>query len=116
VDFEPFESDIRPAELSREVEREFEELLEAYCAAVAGNSEIRAWVKAACPFEYATIERVGAVDRVFGSGAWICPDQLGERCVDALLDGGCDRWRAAQGAASVEKALFGFYERIEALQ
>ena len=116
VDFEPFESDYRAAELTADVEHEFETLLEDYCATVAGNKHIRAWVKAACPAEFAVIVRTGALQRVFGEGAWVCPNQLRARCADVLREGGLDEWHAARSAAAVEKALFGFYERCEAMQ
>jgi hypothetical protein len=116
VDFEPFESDTRPAELTPEVEHEFEQLLEAYCALVAGNDKIRAWVKASCPAEYEFVERSGALDRVFGARAWVCPDQLRARCADVLRENGIGGLLAARGAARVEKALFGFYEFHGAVQ
>lgn len=116
VDFEPFESDTRPAELTAEVEHEFERLLEEHCATVAGNGQIRAWVKSTCPVEYDFVERSGALDRVFGARAWVCPDQLRRRCADALRENGIGEWHAARCAAAVEKALFGFYEGCEAVQ
>lgn len=116
VDFEPFESDTRSAELTVEVEREFEQLLEAYCAVVAGNDKIRAWVLSSCPAEYELVERMGALERVFGTGAWVCPDQLRSRCADVLRESGVGELHATRGAARVAKALFGFYERCGAVQ
>lgn len=113
VDFEPFESDTRPAKLTSGVECEFEQLLEGHCAANGGNHNIRNWIKASCSREYELVERSGALEQVFGSGAWICPDQLRARCVNVLREQGADEWHAQHTASVVEKALFGFYERCE---
>lgn len=115
VDFEPFEADTRPAELTADVESEFQRLLEAFCATVAGNDKIRAWVRTACPAEYEFIERSGALDQIFGSSAWVCPNQLRTRCADFLRETGVGGWGAERGAAAIEKAMFGFYEGCEAL-
>lgn len=115
VDFEFFESDTRSVELTSEVEREFEELLDGYCAGIAGNTQIRAWVAAVCPVEYGVIDRAGELERVFGGRAWVCPNQLRTRCATVLRENGIGEWHAARGAAAVEKSLFGFYEGCEGM-
>jgi hypothetical protein len=110
VDFEFFESDTRPAELTDEVQSEFECLLEGYCAKVGGNQQIREWVEKVCPAEYQEIDAAGAMDRVFGNNAWVCPDQLGARSAILFRELGFDERWIAQACAAIEKALFGFYE------
>jgi hypothetical protein len=115
VDFEPFESDMRAADLTAEVECELETVLDAYCSTVAGNDKIRAWIEATCPAEYRIIEGSDALGRVFGDGAWVCPDQLCTRCAEVLHENGIDKWTAARSAAAVGKSLFGFYESLESL-
>lgn len=110
VDFEYFEADTRPTELTYGIAQEFECLLEDFCNAVAGNQCIRDWVAEACPSEFVQIRAAGFLNQVFGTRAWVCPEQIRFRSTDVLRAQGLGQWEAAAGAAAMEKALFGFYE------
>jgi hypothetical protein len=114
VDFEFFEDDTRHTQLTVEVEQEFERLLEEHCSVVAGNEIVREWISVSCPTEYEVFERAKALGRVFGTGAWVCPERVGLRSVEVLRECGADHWTAARSAAAVEKAMFGFYEGCSA--
>lgn len=110
VDFEFYESDTRSPELAADVESEFEGLLEEHSAIAGGNDQIRSWVADACPVEYNQFVHAGALDRVFGTAAWVCPSQLRARSLEILRQNGTSEWYAACSAAAVEKAVWGFYE------
>jgi hypothetical protein len=114
ADFEYFEFDVTPVPIPAEVEREYAALLSSYFDAYAGAPSARDWVRARCRKEFAFLSAVGALERVFGAGAWVCPERARVQCQAAYMENGWDNASALNNATAISKCLFWFYESWEA--